>query len=386
MHASNTCLRPCIGRAHSSFAYSPLHCAVPELVCSPTIRNRVPTNKCPFRDGNDGPWSSFTLQVGTPAQNVRVFISGASPDTWVVRSDGCLVSDSGCLEGRGRTFNPNASSTWSQHGYYQLGVEQNLGVPVQGVFGNETLGLGIQGSGGPVLQDQIVAAYTSEALYVGMFGTNPAPTNFTATDQGRPSYMSSLRRQNFIPSLSFGYTAGNQYRLKQVFASLTLGGYDSSLFTPNGLSMPAASDPSRKFMVGIQSINSKNQNGTGAALLQKGIMANIDSTDPTIWLPLEACHAFEKAFNLTWDPKTEVYLVDNTLHSALQTQNATVTFTLGSTTSGGPTTDITLPYGSFDLLAKPPAFNITASQRYFPLRRAANDSQYTLGRAFLQEA
>ncbi|CAL8584356.1 hypothetical protein XPA_009958 [Xanthoria parietina] len=48
-----------------------------------------------------------------------------------------------------------------------------------------------------------------------------------------------------------------------------------------------------------------------------------------------------------------------------------------------PSVDIILPYASFDLIAKPPLLPNATS--YFPLRRG-NDSQITLGRAFLQEA
>ena len=257
---------------------------------------------------------------------------------------------------------------------------------MQGLYGNDSLGLGLQGSGGPILKNQIIAAYTSPALYVGMFGVNPSSTNFSATDQGRPSYMTSLMSQNMIPSLSFGYTAGNKYRLKQVYGSLTLGGYDSSLFAPNALSVPLAQDPERSLLVGIQSISAKDQQGTTSALVPTPIIANIDSTVSMIWLPTPVCQLFEKVFNLKWDEKTELYLVDDNLHTALQQQNASVTFTLGATISGGQTVDITLPYHSFDLLIGPPFRGISQSQRYFPLRRASNETQYTLGRTFLQEA
>lgn len=46
--------------------------------------------------------------------------------------------------------------------------------------------------------------------------------------------------------------------------------------------------------------------------------------------------------------------------------------------------DIVIPYLSFDLQATFPLIN--NSSWYFPLKRAANDSQNTLGRAFLQES
>jgi len=219
-----------------------------------------------------------------------------------------------------------------------------------------------------------------------MFGVNPASTNFSATDKDQRSYMTTLKDQNLIPSLTFGYTAGNQYRLKQVLGSLTLGGYDSLRFTPNNLSIPFATDSARQLMVGIQSINSKNQNGTGATLLSNGIMSNVDTTVPQIWLPTQACQAFEKAFGLTFDETSELYLVNSALHNQLLDQNASITFVLGATATGGQTTNIILPYASFDLLVKPPTAGVANSTRYFPLRRAANDSQYTLGRTFLQEA
>ena len=318
-------------------------------------------------------------------QDVRVFISSGNAATWIVLSGGCNVGDSNCLNNRGTPFNPNTSSTWSEHGNFRLSTEQNLNLSAVATFGNDTLGLGIQGSGGPILQSQVIGGYTDDDFYLGFFGVNSAPINFTG-GQTQASYLTTLFDQKLIPSVTFGYTAGNQYRLKQVLGSLTLGGFDASRFTPNDLTFPFAADSSRSLMVGIQSISSTNQKGTSSNLLSTGIMAYTDSTVPQIWLPLEACQAFEKAFGLTFDETSELYLVNSSLHTQLQKQNASVTFTLGAETSGGQTTKITLPYASFDLLVEQPTAGVANSTRYFPLRRAANESQYTLGRTFLQEA
>ena len=306
--------------------------------------------------------------------------------TWVVETEGCTVGDTTCINGRGLLFNPNSSSTWSQYGFYALGAEQNLGSTGDARYGNDTVGLGIQGSGGPTLTDQVIGAFATDDFYLGFFGVNPASTNFTLQQQGEASYMTTLKNRNLIPSLSFGYTAGNKYRLKQVLGSLTLGGVDTGLFTPNTLSIPLGPQEGRSLLVGIQSISSVDQNGTTSNLLSSGIMAFVDSTEAQIWLPVEACQAFETAFGLTYDDTDNLYLVDDALHTQLQAQNASVTFTLGSTASGGQTINITLPYYSFDLLLTPPAANLTSNTHYFPLRRAANDTQYTLGRTFLQEA
>ena len=93
---------------------------------------------------------------------------------------------------------------------------------------------------------------------------------------------------------------------------------------------------------------------------------------------------FEHAFGLSWNDSASMYWVNDTTHQALLNENPNITFTLGNSVSGGPTIDITLPYASFDLEAKPPS--VSNATRYFPLQQAANDSQYTLGRTFLQEA
>ena len=315
-----------------------------------------------------------------------MFVSNQVSTTWVVETEGCTVGDNTCINGRGLLFNPNSSSTWSQYGFFALGAEANLGSTSSARYGNDTVGLGIQGSGGPVLANQIVAAFSTDDFYLGILGVNPASTNFSQQEQGKASYLTTLKNQNLIPSLSFGYTAGNKYRLKQVFGSLTLGGVDSGRFVPNTLSIPFAPQQNRNLLVGIQSISSVNQNGTTNNLLPNGIMAFVDSTEAQIWLPIEACQAFEKAFGLTYNETNGFYLVNGALHAQLQAQNASVTFTLGSTVSGGQTVNITLPYNSFDLTLKPPAANLTSSTKYFPLRRANNDTQYTLGRTFLQEA
>ena len=173
--------------------------------------------------------------------------------------------------------------------------------------------------------------------------------------------------------------------MKSVLGSLTLGGYDQSRFTPNHQSFTFAPDTDRDIVVGIQNITATDQNGKTYGLLPlSGINAYVDSTVPQIWLPLEACLAFETAFGLTYDNKTGLYLVNDTLHASLLSRNPSISFTLGDTGSGVPATNITLPYASFDLTVTPPI--VSSGTRYFPLRRAANQTQYTLGRAFLQEA
>lgn len=151
--------------------------------------------------------------------------------------------------------------------------------------------------------------------------------------------------------------------------------------------MSLAPDISRDLVVGLQSIKAVNgyNNGSAISLLSQPILTFIDSTLPYIYLPLSACQAFERTFGLIWNDTAEMYWIDDALHQEFLSNDPNITFTIGDTeVPEGPTVDIVLPYASFDLEAKNPF--VVNSTRYFPLQRATNDSQYTLGRAFLQEA
>lgn len=153
---------------------------------------------------------------------------------------------------------------------------------------------------------------------------------------------------------------------------------------PNNLTFPFDADDSRRLTLGLQSVTVSNTLQGALTPLSQGGLFMIDSSVPDIWLPLSACQLFEQAFGLTYDPLTDLYLVNDSIHKQLQQTQPTVTFKLEVLGSEGPSVDITLPYGAFDLQASFPIYpNAT---NYFPLRRAANETQQTLGRAFLQEA
>jgi hypothetical protein len=143
-----------------------------------------------------------------------------------------------------------------------------------------------------------------------------------------------------------------------------------------------AGDITRDLVVYIQSISYSGS--SQSSLLTTPIQAFIDSTDPNIWLPKSVCKSFEDAFGLELDNKTGLYLINDTHHTALLAIDAQVTFRLSDSLQGGQAVNIVLPYSAFDLEAQTPLVNGT--NNYFPLKQAANDTQYTLGRTFLQEA
>lgn len=150
--------------------------------------------------------------MGTPAQDVRVFVSTASQESFVVIPLGCAPGDRSCPSARGGIFNATNSSTWSQYNYFELPIEQNLYAKVTVLFGNDTLKLGAQSSNGLSLENQVIGGIGDTRYYLGMLGVNPKPTKVSAGDSGQSSYMTTLKSQNIIPSVSFGFTAGAAYR------------------------------------------------------------------------------------------------------------------------------------------------------------------------------
>ena len=233
------------------------------------------------------------------------------------------------------------------------------------------------------MTDQVVDVFVTDDFYVGSFGLSPQSINITSENDQFPSIVGSLRQQGLIPSTSWGYLAGASYHSYPIsaFGSLTLGGYDSSRFNvASNLTLAGGSDPYRPFLLGIESITSGDN-----SLLLEPIITALDSLVTQIWLPISACKAFESTFGLVWNDTYELYLLDNAQHSALVARNASITFTLS--TGNGNSTDrlnITLPYAAFDLRASPPLAG-NGTFYYFPLKQAANETQYTLGRTLLQE-
>jgi hypothetical protein len=181
-------------------------------------------------EGIDGAWNTFVLRVGSPEQTVRVVISTASQQIWVVDPRGCPddgpnnTTANSCAEARGTTFNLETSSSWKPQGLYDLWIEQNLGLQGNAEYGFDTVGLGYPGESGVTLKDQTVGAVATQQFYFGHFGINPKPTNFTNFTSQSPSFMTTLKDQSLIPSVSWGYTAGAIYRecpLRNVLCTIT---------------------------------------------------------------------------------------------------------------------------------------------------------------------
>jgi hypothetical protein len=168
--------------------------------------------------------------------------------------------------------------------------------------------------------------------------------------------------------------------------SLILGGYDTSRFnasTSLSIAMPNKENNTAIVALRAISIIGPIARGWSAPADSTDVFFRIEPMIPQIWLPLEACEVFEKAFGIRWDSELQFYIVDNTTHDSLLQANPTISFSIGASSRSKAYQNYTLPYSAFDLQLAPPLVNTTTY--YFPLKRATDPSQYVLGRAFLQE-
>lgn len=224
----------------------------------------------------------------------------------------------------------------------------------------------------------------SNDFWFGIIGMGFQPTNSSGYGNPQPSFADTLYSNGSISSMAWSYTAGAYYRLKSVFGQMIFGGYDASRFTPNNITFTMTGDNLRDIVVTIRSITSTTGQGN-TTLMSTPEFAFIDSGVPELWLPVEVCQQFEKAFGLEVDQESGLYLLNETTHQNLLNINPNFTFTLADQKSGGSTIDIVLPYASFDLNVTSPVV-INKTSYYFPLKSTSSDTLYTLGRTFLQEA
>ncbi|KAF2260015.1 acid protease, partial [Lojkania enalia] len=338
--------------------------------------------------GNDGGWLTFYVYAGTPPQHFHVLPSSKGQTLYVLAVEDCermTVVDCGRSRGveifdqrPSLGFQKNRSSTWEEIGIYRLDLDTNLGLSGNGVFGYGEVGLSSSGAiDSPRLNHQVISAYATPDLWTGQLGLSMYALNFSA-DHKPHSLLSSLKEQGSIPSLSFGYNAGAPYGYTKIRGSLTLGGYDRSRKTNDTVSIPITED----LFVGLQNISTTITN-CSVSLLNDGILSVIDTTLAELWLPQSACDKFATAFNLTYFKAADRYVLTNDAHEELRRLAPNISLTIGTSVSGEESLTIDIPYAAFDQQATYPVF--ANATNYFPIRRAANDSQYTIGRVFLQE-
>jgi hypothetical protein len=79
-------------------------------------------------------------------------------------------------------------NNFTTEGIFSLGLEQNLDLIGNGLYGYDTVTLGYLGSGLPALNHQVVAGKATQDFWLGQFGVNPAASNFSSFDNPVESY------------------------------------------------------------------------------------------------------------------------------------------------------------------------------------------------------
>ena len=154
---------------------------------------------------------------------MRVLPSTAGQATFVVSPLGCPATEpANCSQTRGETFDSSRSKSWKTIGNYSLGLEQNLNYNEIATYGSDALALGISDAiGSSTLQSQVIADIETNDYYMGVFGLGHQPSNFTNFADPHPSFLTTMRNKNWIPSLSWAYTAGANYR-KSILSLFTI--------------------------------------------------------------------------------------------------------------------------------------------------------------------
>lgn len=167
---------------------------------------------------------------------------------------------------------------------------------------------------------------------------------------------------------------------------MVIGGYDRNALQSPSISIPVATNNSRSLVAQMQSLVATNTlTGTlSAAFGLPSLQLAIDTGVSQLWLPKVICDKLAESLGLTYDSSTELYLVNDTIRAKLLDLAPEFTFTLAANATSSDTVNIVLPYAAFDLTVSQPFYN--TSRHYFPIRRAADEKLYVLGRTFMQEA
>ncbi|OJD36826.1 acid protease [Diplodia corticola] len=348
-------------------------------------------------DGIDGNWSTFRISIGESdeAQNFRVLVSTRGASAWVPLPGGCEDKAQACPSSRGvdlfrsqpsTGFQSDGSSTWNLIGIFSLDLENNLGFANErGKYGYDTIRLGFSEDKDALeIEQSLVVGIHGTSYWIGLLGMSAARS--VLDHDNPPGLIEVLNDAGKIPSLSYGYTAGAHYR--GIHGSLVIGGYDQSRFQLPGHNFSFADSQDQFLIVGVQSIDTNfSLTAVGSQeLVGNGHLSSIDSTVSELWLPEDVCNNFAAAFGLIYDERSTYYTINDTMHNKLLAENPTLTFRLGNGKDNDPkhSIQIELPYAALDLFVEPPAY--PNKTRYFPVRRAENDTQYTIGRTLLQEA
>jgi hypothetical protein len=174
-------------------------------------------------DGNDGSWSTFSVNIGTPGQDFRLLVSTTASSIYVPMKGVCPrdpAAPDDCYDSRGILpfgssqnvgFQQTESSTWDNYGTYDAALETNLGLNFNASYGFDTIRLGPSSDNSALaLEQQNVGQYVDDRYWLGFIGLSTQAESFSTTSRPFKSLFGNLN-ESLVPSSSYSYGAGAPY-------------------------------------------------------------------------------------------------------------------------------------------------------------------------------
>ncbi|KAI1259765.1 acid protease [Xylariaceae sp. FL1019] len=368
----------------------------------------VPWSSMTF--GPDGPWPAVEVTIGSD-QTVAMY-PGREFQSFVLTSEYCRHNTSdGCAATRAGVYNEaesqidNTGSTGEIQ--YEPGPAYMLGLNVTGDYAKSWIDyMDVGGVSVPnvsmALLSNSYAVYPDETWYplsVGCLGIGAPDTVNQSFSNGLDAAINAslipgiLNAEDQIPSNSFGMHIGSANPVMS--GSLYFGGYDQNRIVGDILSY---TDDITKAInlkdIGIKVIDGSSpwSFNTKSGLLAAnndsipagGIEVSVDGCSPYLTLPQSTCDAIADELPVTYNEALGLYIwnTDDAKYSQIVSSASALQFTF---TAGSNTKSVTInvPFPHLNLTLTAPLVDTDA--QYFPCYTGPA-GQYTLGRAFLQDA
>lgn len=185
-----------------------------------------------LRLGIDGNWSTYAFLIGNN-NPVNVLFSTTISEFWAISPGGCpdkkgksarrdhwkpkatdrlhRAAELECTTNRGGIYFPGQSKKWSGLGTWQLGLP-DLGTGGSGQYGFDTIA-----ASSPIndiafgMTNVLMSAISATDFYLGYFGVGLRSGSFGDV-VASPPLRQAVSSFGWIPSYSYGYTAGASYR------------------------------------------------------------------------------------------------------------------------------------------------------------------------------
>ncbi|KAI0409106.1 aspartic peptidase domain-containing protein [Xylaria palmicola] len=386
------------------------------LLCYLSVVSRVVAqNPAPFAAkwsdltyGPDGPWPAVEVTLGYD-QKIALY-PGREFQSFLLTSDYCNHNTT-CPATKAHLYNSaqaqvdTTGSTgliqWMPGPNFMGGLDVD-GEDAQSWIDNMDLGGLTVPNVSLALLSNSYAVYPDNTWYplsVGCMGIGaPDTVNQTFTLDSGPAINASLvpgwlNAQNKIPSNSFAMHIGSAN--PPMPGSLYFGGYDQNRVVGDILTETddytkaiSLSDIAITVVDGSSPWDFESKNGLLAAnndsISTGGIKVSVDGCSPYLTLPKSTCDAIADHLPVTYNKDLGLYIwqEDKPKYSQIVSSASTLDFTFlaGSNTQH---VTISVPFRHLNLTLTEPL--VDSDQQYFPCFTGST-SQYTLGRAFLQDA